>query len=499
MYPINVLQLLKELNDKDICYLHWKSNEHLDEGLSGKTDLDILIAEEKYDLFVECLINNNYIKVVSMVWQQYPYVEDWIGYCNETGVQTHIHLHIRLITGKPYVKEQYLPFSEMMFNSKRYVFPGVYITDPNLEVIVLLIRTVIKQSSIIPIANNKYYSFGKNAKTEFEYLKKTLEVEAVRKYATLIFPDNSELLISIIFEKCSNKRMLRLKRLVIDMFEKDRRYGYMYSCLLSSIRYYYIKIRAYLGIPLCTKKAIASHKGLIVAFLGVDGSGKTTIAKRITKDFGWKIDFRYFYLGSGDGSRSILTRVLRRYTVLKRAKRFSNEFHDSADKQTSLPNLYRGPKGFKLLISNIVTVSNAKAKLLACQEMNDLRNKGGIAITDRYPQLQFSGINDGVHILDVGVGFLSRINRMLQKREMNLISEACRYSPDVVIKLDIPFDVSRARKHDSTDESIKQKINIIKSLNYVGANEYVVDNTGELEKTILEVKKIIWKEMKEAK
>lgn len=151
------------------------------------------------------------------------------------------------------------------------------------------------------------------------------------------------------------------------------------------------------------------------------------------------------------------------------------------------------------MISNIVTVSNAKAKLLACQEMNDLRNKGGIAITDRYPQLQFSGINDGVHILDVGVGFLSRINRMLQKREMNLISEACRYSPDVVIKLDIPFDVSRARKHDSTDESIKQKINIIKSLNYVGANEYVVDNTGELEKTILEVKKIIWKEMKEAK
>ena len=35
--------LFVDLADKDVRYVHWKSNEHLDAALRGETDLDLLI------------------------------------------------------------------------------------------------------------------------------------------------------------------------------------------------------------------------------------------------------------------------------------------------------------------------------------------------------------------------------------------------------------------------------------------------------------------------
>ncbi len=495
MIPDNVKNLFRDLNEKDIIYVHWKSNEHILEGLMGKTDLDVLIPENQHDQVVECLKDNGYVMTVSMKWQLYPFVEDWIGFCSNTGIQTHIHLHMRLITGKPYVKEQYLPFDAEILQSRMLSELDVYVADPNLEIIILLIRTVIKQSVFSTILNNNgEFLFSKNVKREYEYLKKIVERDCINKFSSETLPGHEELIESIIFEKCTNKRMLELKNIVNKEFEAYRRCNYISAVCLSTFRYYYIKLRSILKIALNTKKTLASQKGLIITFIGVDGSGKSTISKKVQNDLNWKIDSRYFYLGSGDGSTSILNRLLRRYAIAK--KSLSNVDSTHVISKNNNPTHKCGAHGLKLLISNLNSVSNAKAKYKACKKMDTIRHNGGIAITDRYPQIQFIGINDGPHIVNLGSGLFALINKWLKKKEYEYLEKACSYKPDIIIKLSIPFEVSRARKKDSSEESIKRKIEIIDSIHFDGSREYIVDNTGELEGTLLKVKNIIWDEIK---
>ena len=42
--PATTYDLFNALDTGGVLYCHWKSNEHLIEGLIGKTDLDILVA-----------------------------------------------------------------------------------------------------------------------------------------------------------------------------------------------------------------------------------------------------------------------------------------------------------------------------------------------------------------------------------------------------------------------------------------------------------------------
>ena len=67
-----MLEIVVKLFEKwnaNVCYCHWKSNEHLVEGLNGITDLDLLVSIDdkskaesilKEDNFVFCKYRQNF-------------------------------------------------------------------------------------------------------------------------------------------------------------------------------------------------------------------------------------------------------------------------------------------------------------------------------------------------------------------------------------------------------------------------------------------------------
>lgn len=63
-FPIrrNILNLFEEMNQENIMYCHWKSNEHLSEGLTGENDLDILVHKGDTDKFEKIAIKNGFVK-----------------------------------------------------------------------------------------------------------------------------------------------------------------------------------------------------------------------------------------------------------------------------------------------------------------------------------------------------------------------------------------------------------------------------------------------------
>ena len=60
-----MLAISKKLFDSwndNVLYCHWKSNEHLEDGLDGKTDLDVLVSAEDKEKGRDILNNLSFIR-----------------------------------------------------------------------------------------------------------------------------------------------------------------------------------------------------------------------------------------------------------------------------------------------------------------------------------------------------------------------------------------------------------------------------------------------------
>jgi len=139
------IALISRLNSKNIRYCHWKSNEHLMAGLCGKTDLDILVGKQQRNRFIEILTDLKFIQLRSQFTQSFNGVEDWLGLCFETGITLHLHIHYQLVTGAKFVKEYLLPWCDYVLDTSiKDDYFGMKITDPSIEILLLILRIAIK-------------------------------------------------------------------------------------------------------------------------------------------------------------------------------------------------------------------------------------------------------------------------------------------------------------------------------------------------------------------
>ena len=85
------------LSDEDVSYCHWKSNANIDKSLAGKTDFDLLVSETERKKFENILNELNFKQVLSPPEKQFPGVEDYLGFDEETGGLCHLHIHYKLL------------------------------------------------------------------------------------------------------------------------------------------------------------------------------------------------------------------------------------------------------------------------------------------------------------------------------------------------------------------------------------------------------------------
>ena len=152
-------QLFEDWNNKDIEYCHWKSNEHLKEGLCGITDLDILVNIRDKEKCEESMKLLDILQLKSQYGSRYPDVDDWVGMDKNTGKLIHIHLHYKIITGHKGMKEYNLPWSDIALKTRiKDRETDIYIMEPNLEIMTLYTRIALKASvkKVIKARINKF-------------------------------------------------------------------------------------------------------------------------------------------------------------------------------------------------------------------------------------------------------------------------------------------------------------------------------------------------------
>ena len=223
--------------------------------------------------------------------------------------------------------------------------------------------------------------------------------------------------------------------------------------------------------------------GCVVAVVGVDGSGKTTVVAAIRAWLGSEIDVIPIYFGTGAGRPSLLLRPLKLMVPLIR------RIPTMKPKGASHGKVSDRPPGwlYSILMMGWATIvaREKRNKLLAARRGAD---RGLVVITDRYPQDEIVGFNDGPLLTR-----LSTVPNWLRRFEAASYALTHRLPPDLVIKLDVLTETAAKREPDMDPTLISQRIADLRRLAFADASIRRVDAEQPLAEVIQAVQREIWR------
>ena len=478
-------RLFSDFHEQEVVYCHWKSNEHLLEGLAGTTDLDIIVESREK---VEKILHQNGFKRFEPSWFiQYSGLEDYLGYDVETGQIVHIHLHYRLAIGNKRLKDYHLPWLNILF--KRRVLDeehGIYRVDPAMEMILLLVRYALKiqKRDYIKSVSGEYLS--ENVVREYEWLRERVDSEEVGRLAVdLLNNEAGEIVGSMLASRPSLRQFRKLRTVCTEELSTSRTYGYFESQVRGLLREVFLGCRSlngrYFDQPRFYRRTVPAG-GLQVVLLGVDGAGKSTLIEELEEWLSWKLDVQRIYYGSGDGAATWL-----RYPLIAVRKRIAGgETVASNDSTSDRPLVMRIGR----VLRGVVLARERRKKL---RKGWRARNRGLVVLGDRYPQSQIMGFSDGP-LLDHLSDSLSRLFRYLASWERIVYRSAESRPPDLVIKLDISPETARERKPEMSKDKFETRAKAVESVEY-DTDVVVVNAEQPLESVLKEVKQHVWKRM----
>ncbi|MDI2091451.1 nucleoside/nucleotide kinase family protein [Commensalibacter oyaizuii] len=192
----------------------------------------------------------------------------------------------------------------------------------------------------------------------------------------------------------------------------------------------------------------------VIAIIGVDGSGKSTLCNELMVWLKDQYPTRLCHLGRQTGG---IARTIARLPFV--GKKID---HNIANK-TNKARMNKGPNGF---VACVMFLLSLKRVYRFCK-MLQLEKQGFLILTDRYPQTSVIGGLDGP---DMTVDHpKSNIARYLTRLERRLYHWMTDHQPDLVIRLNVDIETAMRRKPDHRLSSITKKIESIQQLTFKDA------------------------------
>ncbi|WP_312158422.1 hypothetical protein [Pantoea piersonii] len=225
------------------------------------------------------------------------------------------------------------------------------------------------------------------------------------------------------------------------------------------------------------KRDVASQESALyisglIAVVGSDGSGKSTLTIELVKKLQkkWVTERRYLGLISGEQGDQI-----KRLPVL--GVWLERRLAAKSDKTQRMSN--KSPALWAALIMygfSLWRASNLRKVLR-------LAESGVLVISDRYPQAEISGFYfDGP-----GIGVKRAKNKLIKclaESEHRLYQEMARYRPELIIRLDIDVDTAYSRKPDHSYEELQDKVSSMAKIRYNGARILEIDSRSPQEEVL---------------
>ena len=489
------------LEEQGVRCAHFKSNVNLADSFERGGDFDVVFDPAGQRQLVETLISLGAKQMNTTPDKRYPGVDNWLLFDPETGEIHHLHLHYQIMSGKQYVKDYEIPWRELILQ-RRVTDPKwqIPVTDPALELCLLNVRAVIKSKASDTLRSLVgAYRMHSSLDSERRALLGMVDPNAVGGYIDELFDSADAPALKALFckEKLSGADFLRMSAAVRRSLRLYRRCSGLTASWLSTCRtlnYYRKRLIRKLGGFVNLRKTSMS-KGAIIAFVGVDGSGKSTTAKNIYKWMYRQFDCAKVYMGLGDGKTTPLAALLKKGRSVAGPAKGEQSINSADYVKKEAASFWKRP-GFylrkRLLIAALWSVEKSNYRKM--RAMNRFRINGGVSILDRYPQIELPNKNDGPKI-EAYRGVIKAdalIDRMVRK-EAEKLSIVKTVKPDIIFRLNITAEESMRRKDDQTDITVVQgKIDDLRSITFQGARIVDIDAAQPYEQELLAIKKIIW-------
>jgi thymidylate kinase len=223
--------------------------------------------------------------------------------------------------------------------------------------------------------------------------------------------------------------------------------------------------------------------GITITLIGADGSGKTTLCKKLQDWLSWRMDVNSYYLGSKKPS-SVSAGL---YLVFRIIRRIQRELGKLIGNTNWLMRGLATVREF-FLYSHYLSVGNDRYQRY--EKAKREARSGSISIFDRFPT---ESPLDGPEIKDDGtnknmVGFFFQREQKLYSKFMD---------PDMIVLLKVTPEVSQKRKPDHKLETIQAKDKAIEklesSLRKSAENNWTTQDADiPIEDVLLQLKRKIW-------
>lgn len=481
--------LFLDWNKNSVRYCSFKSNEHLEEGLDGKTDLDILVDKADYEVAKAVMKNNNYVQVEPVDVGAYPNVVNWFGMDYETGVLIHIHLHFEIMTGKSLYKDYCLPWKQLFLNNA-FLDKQYYVKRANTyeEYVLLCTRMIVKRNTA-PNNNNIVADIVK----ELNFLKVNINKATLEKTVVEMYGEqDSGYITDCMFriQQLSRNEFIDFYNFIkkkVKQYQRSNEYAALYKSYRNRTnRMVSRNLNKQLDTAIPLKKRF-TNGGITVAFVGIDGSGKSTVISIIKKWLNVEFDVKQYYAGAGDGKKTLVSSIaLSTYGRYRSRKKKATAIID-AGKTINKIGFRNKIKGIG---SAIAYLSILSSNIKHLHEAQILASKGVVCLMDRYPQNSLPFVHDGAKVkkYDTGHGILHSFS----VREQFLLNKVKDYPFDIVFRLMVDPEVSYKRKPEESLEGLKYKAETLNKVRLEAKNVMNIDANQPLDNVVLIIKRKIW-------
>ena len=471
-----ILEFFNELNDRDVEYCHFKSNNNLIPAVNGVDDLDLLLGPASLDKFSEVVSRFGMRMAHDRGKEATPYVYHYFGSDPETGLLVHLHVYFKIVTGGSIFKNHWIRTEKMLLNQRVLdKETNVFIPCAEADCILFVIRKMIEQPS--PVENFLFYRDIININKELSWLLSYADEERMLQMVAEWLPELNPRLFKVCLDTLAGPSpiMTRVKlglkmRAVFD--NKVR--GALSAEISRSTEFVYAYVRGKLKIK--RKNRYVFPGGLLVAFVGSEASGKSTLSKDAAAWYGERFDVSHVHMGKPPRNwRTILFwNMISFYSFTKRSFKGRKPQVVSQEPAEAL-NLPHPLVSWVDSIDRREHLKSCFAKLM----------QGCTVITDRYPSEHMDGPR---------IKGQSGVTNLLARWEKS--NYEGMPPPDLVIKAVAPLELTLSRNKlrvsPEPEPFVRARYELAQKINFIFAEMITIDTSADYSDSIGEVRRAIW-------
>lgn len=454
--------VFKAINSANLDYCQFKSVLGLEAAFRGETDFDLFVAQAHRSRLREIFNQQKVVPRFSSMDKTIPGTEDFLLLDERKGSLHHFHVHYTLVFGRKYRKNYAIRDFEVIrkFIVEHSELP-IRVAQPEFELFLLLLRLTTKTKTLVSIPSMFGSSITSRQLDEYTDLRQRLPSSHFLAWMGKEFPHFLKGFQRSDFinweETPRNSSLLVLKRQIEKPLNPWRRA----SNRLADRRYSINRLLVHSGL----RSSWVPGGGQHIAIVGIDGSGKSSIAKDLSHWLSQKLSVRSFYLGYPKHEPLIqLLRFLASLFIRLGLRRYGDWLTE---------------------MRNIVA---ARWRWLQYRKALDLSSRGYLCVFDRYP---FSEFWEGDVSMD---GPKNKLFPKLIAKEKQYY-QRINSKPDVVVALDVSVQIAAKRKSHNSRQLLEGKREGIARLLENRNDVIVLDASQSYKEVLLAVKRSVWQQI----